>query len=81
MVAADLMHGDVPPLHSQDTIDHALEIFVETDLMALPVVDASPNGRVIGVARRSDVAGTYLRYVHGLTLPAGSGAGPHAPIS
>ena len=45
-------------------LDRALELFVENDLLALPVVDGPP-GRVVGVVRRSDLVGEYLRRVHG----------------
>jgi len=62
VVAADLMLGEVTPLKPDDRLDRALELFVETDLLALPVVDGD---RVIGVVKRSDVSSTYLRYVHG----------------
>jgi CIC family chloride channel protein len=65
IVAADLMRGDVTPLRPEDRIDRALELFVESDLLALPVVDGQPPGRVIGIVKRSDVSSTYLRYVHG----------------
>jgi CBS domain-containing protein len=65
VVAADLMRTDVIPLRSEDTLDRALEVFVENDLLALPVVDGAPRPRVIGLVRRSDVSATYLRHVHG----------------
>jgi CBS domain-containing protein len=65
VVAADLMRGDVTPLQPDDSLDRALELFVENDLLALPVVDRSPNGRVLGVVRRYDVSAAYLRHVQG----------------
>jgi len=67
ILAADLMRGDITPLRPEDRIDRALELFVESDLLALPVVDGSPPGRVIGIVKRSDISTTYLRYVHGVT--------------
>ena len=72
LVAADLMRTGITPLSPDDPLDKALELFVESDLLALPVV-AEASGRVIGVVRRADVSGTYLQYVHGLTAKA---AGP-----
>ncbi len=60
---ADLMRTDVTPLHPEDRIDRALELFVESDLLALPVVR---DGRhVIGIVKRADVSSTYLRHVQG----------------
>ncbi len=64
VVAADLMRGGVTPLRPDDPLDRALELFVESDLLALPVVDGEPQ-RVVAVVKRSDVSSTYLRYVHG----------------
>jgi chloride channel protein, CIC family len=64
IVAADLMHGHVIPLHAEDPLDRAAELFVENDLVALPVVDGSPEQRVIGMVKRSDLARTFLPHVH-----------------
>jgi CIC family chloride channel protein len=68
VIAADLMRSDVTPLRPEDRLDRALELFVENDLLALPVVDGSPEQCVVGIAKRSDISGTYLRHVHG-TIP------------
>ena len=38
LVAEDLMRSDVRPLTPDDTLDRALELFVENDVMALPIV-------------------------------------------
>jgi CIC family chloride channel protein len=67
VVAADLMRSGVTPLRPEDRLDRALELFVESDLLALPVVDGGPEPRVVGLVKRADVSGTYLRYVHGET--------------
>ena len=64
IVAADLMRDDITPLRPDDRLDRALELFVENDLPALPVVDKYADGRIIGIVKRSDVATTYLRHVH-----------------
>jgi CIC family chloride channel protein len=66
ILAADLMRTDVDPLQLQDGVDRALELFVENDLTALPVVDGSPDHRVLGVVKRSDISNAYLRHVHGV---------------
>jgi CBS domain-containing protein len=65
VVAADLMRTDVVPLHPEDRLDRALELFVDSDLLALPVVGATPEGRVLGIVKRADLTGTYLRFVQG----------------
>jgi CIC family chloride channel protein len=67
ILATDLMRSDVVPLRPEDRLDRALELFVESDLLALPVVDGPDPGRVIGIVKRSDVSSTYLRYVQGAT--------------
>jgi CBS domain-containing protein len=65
VVAADLMR-EVTPLRPDDRLDRAQELFIENNLLALPVVTGDQN-RVVGLVRRSDVAQTYLRRVHGLS--------------
>jgi CBS domain-containing protein len=40
-----------------------MELFAESDLLALPVVDVATR-RVVGVVKRHDVAGDYLRRLH-----------------
>lgn len=65
ILAADLMRGDVTPLQLDDRLDRAQELFVENDLLALPVVDNLTDLRVVGIVKRSDIAGAYLRQVHG----------------
>lgn len=65
ILAADLMRGDIQPLTADDTLDRALELFVENDLQALPVVDNLETRTVIGMARRYEIASAYLRHIHG----------------
>jgi CIC family chloride channel protein len=67
VVAADLMRDDIIPLRAEDTVDRALELFAENDLLALPVVNADAASSIVGIVKRSDIARTYLRYVHGVT--------------
>jgi len=62
----------VTPLRPEDRLDRALELFVESDLLALPVVDGTPQPRVVGVVKRADISGTYLRYVQGPSNPSDS---------
>ncbi len=65
VVAEDLMRSDAPPLRADDCLDRALELFVESDQMALAVVDGSAEQRVIGIVHRADISSAYLRRVHG----------------
>jgi CIC family chloride channel protein len=72
IIAADLMRSDVTPLRPEDRLDRALELFVENDLLALPVVDGSPEQKLVGIAMRSDISASYLRHVHG-AIPSKDG--------
>ena len=63
LLTADLMRTDVKPLRPEDGLDRAMELFAESDLLALPVVDETSK-RVVGVVKRHDVAGDYLRRLH-----------------
>lgn len=65
LLAADLMRPGVQPLTPEDRLDRAMELFVENDLLALPVVDGLGGRRVVGLVRRSDLAQAYLRQLHG----------------
>jgi CIC family chloride channel protein len=67
VVAADLMRTDITPLHAGDPLDRAQELFVENNVLVLPVIDGRTGQQVIGIVKRSDVASTYLRRVHGAT--------------
>ena len=63
LLTADLMRTGVTPLRPEDGLDRAMELFAESDLLALPVVDGATK-RVVGVVKRHDVAGDYLRRLH-----------------
>jgi CIC family chloride channel protein len=76
IVAADLMRTDVAPLLADDPLDVAQERFVESDVLALPVVRAAADLRVLGMVKRFDVASAYLRSIHGL---AGASESQPAP--
>jgi CIC family chloride channel protein len=65
VVAVDMMRSDVRPLTVDDTLDHALELFVENDLLALPIVDDQQRRTVLGLARRFDISSAYVRHLHG----------------
>jgi CIC family chloride channel protein len=72
LVAMDLMRT-VEPLYPDDPLDEAMEQFVESDLLALPIVESADSKRVLGVVKRADLSGTYLRHIQGTqppTLPA-----------
>ena len=65
IVAADLMRSDVRPLTPEDTLDRAQELFVENDLLTLPIVNDLERRQVIGMVRRFDIASAYLQRLHG----------------
>ncbi len=72
LLTADVMRSDVKPLRPEDGLDRAMELFMEGDLLALPVVE-EPTKHVVGVVKRHDVAGDYLRRLHepkSVILPA-----------
>ena len=69
ILAEDLMRSDIRPLTPDDTLDRALELFVENDLLALPVVSDLVTRRVVGMVRRFDISSAYLRHVHGPAAP------------
>jgi CIC family chloride channel protein len=78
LLTADLMRTDIKPLRPEDGLDRAMELFAASDLLALPVVEEATR-RVVGVVKRHDVAGDYLRRLHepkSVVLPA---ARPTAP--
>jgi CIC family chloride channel protein len=64
VVACDLMRTEVNPLHPEDPLDRAAELFAENNLEALPVVSGA-DSCLVGMVRRSDIARTYLRHVQG----------------
>jgi CIC family chloride channel protein len=72
LLAADLMRLGVTALTPDDRLDRAMELFVELDLLAIPVVDNANHQRVVGLVRRSDVAHAYLRRLHAQPTSNGS---------
>jgi CIC family chloride channel protein len=62
--AADLTRSDVTPLIPEDRLDRAVELFVENDLLALPVVNNHSDRIVRGMVKRYDVSGAYVRHLH-----------------
>ncbi len=78
LVAMDLMR-EVSPLCPDDPLDQAMEVFVESDLLALPVVDGLGNKRVLGIVKRADLSGTYLRQLQGTQPPTVPATKPSAP--
>ena len=65
VLAEDLLRSDVEPLTADVTLDRALELFVENDLLTLPVVTSPVERKVIGMVSRFDISSAYLRHVHG----------------
>ena len=64
------MQSDVRPLTPDDTLDRALELFVENDLLTLPVVNDLDGRQVIGMVRRFDISSAYMRRIQGPVSPA-----------
>ncbi len=73
IVAEDLMRNKIRPLTPDDTLDRALELFVENDLVVLPVVDDLQHCRVMGMVRRFETSGAYVRHLHAPREPEGDG--------
>jgi CIC family chloride channel protein len=65
VLAEDLMRSDVHPLTPNDTLDRALELFVENDLLIVPVVANLTERQFVGMVSRFDISSAYLRHVHG----------------
>jgi CIC family chloride channel protein len=73
ILTADLMRTNVVPLSPSDSLDRALELFVENDLRALPIVNNLKDRNVLGMITRTEVTSSYLRRLHGpLAATAGS---------
>ena len=53
-------------MEPDDPLDRALELFVESDRLTLPIVDGTPARHVIGIVKRAELSSTYLRHVHGM---------------
>ncbi len=69
VVAEDLMNTDVTPLTPDDALDRAMELFIENDLLSLPVVDDLRQRKVLGMVRRQEIGSAYLHHVHGPAAP------------
>jgi len=70
VVAEDLMWSDVAPLTPEDRLDHAMELFIEHDLLSLPIVNDLRNRIVLGMIRRQEIGIAYVRHVHGPLAPS-----------
>ena len=76
VLVADLMRDDAPTLVPDDTIDHALELFIAHDRAALALVAPGPERRLLGLVRRAELSATYLHRLQGAPLPPTSSATP-----
>ncbi len=65
ILAEDLMRTDVRALTPDDTLDWALELFIENDLLTLPVVNNQKQRRLLGMVRRFEIASAYIRRIQG----------------
>ena len=79
IVAADMMRTDVVPLVAEDPLDVAQERFVESDVLALPVVRSAHDRRVVGMVKRFDVASAYVQSIHGRTRKKVEADRPSSP--
>jgi CIC family chloride channel protein len=61
VVAADLVHRDVPTLVPSDSLDLAIKLHGETGLDSLPVLDPEDRMKVMGIITRDAVIDTYNR--------------------
>jgi CIC family chloride channel protein len=61
VVAADLVHREVPTLVPGDTLDVAIKLLGETGLDILPVLDPDDRKKVYGVISRDAVIDAYNR--------------------
>ncbi|MCL4194978.1 MAG: chloride channel protein [Thermoguttaceae bacterium] len=64
VLVEDLMRNDIEPLTPDDRLDRALELFVENDLLTLPVVNDRIERRLIGMVRRFEISDAYVRHLH-----------------
>jgi CIC family chloride channel protein len=68
VLAEDLIRTDITPLSPEDPLDRAQELFVENDLLALPVVNNLQERRLLGMIRRFDISSAYLRCLQGAEM-------------
>jgi chloride channel protein, CIC family len=64
VVVQDLLRSDIKPLALNDSLDSALERFVEADVLDLPVIDSRQSRRLVGLLRRTDVTLRYIKRLH-----------------
>jgi len=70
VLVEDLMQTDVTPLTPGDKLDRAMELFIEQDLLSLPIVDDLRHRKVLGMIRRQEIGIAYIRNVHGSQTPS-----------
>jgi CBS domain-containing protein len=70
-----MMRSDVRPLAPDDSLDQALELFVENDVMTLPVVNDHVERKIVGLIRRAQISGAYVGYMHAPAVLDDSRAG------
>jgi len=63
--ANDPLPAVIDRLSESSYLDRALELFVENDLLTLPIVNDLSERKVLGLVRRFDISSAYLRHVHG----------------
>ncbi len=65
ILVEDMMRSDIEPLTPDDPLDRAQELFVENDLLVLPIVNDLHDRMFIGMIRRYEIASAYLRRLQG----------------
>ncbi|MBN2496228.1 MAG: chloride channel protein [Deltaproteobacteria bacterium] len=63
VVAADLLHTDLPALHPADSLELAMKVFGESERDALPVLDPLDRGRLLKVLDHDAVIEAYNQAV------------------
>lgn len=59
VIAEDVAHTDIVSVLADDSLEEVRSKFALQDLQLLPVLDSSPNGKIIGVLRHSDMITVY----------------------
>jgi CBS-domain-containing membrane protein len=69
ILAADVMRTDIIPLLADDSVEQAMELCAEFDVLALPVVDSHASNQPIGIVRRSQLASAFMKQLEGTSKP------------
>ena len=59
LIAVDLMQDDPPVVKADASLLEALNVFTQSEIHHLPVVDNTPNDRLVGIITRSSLMEHY----------------------